>query len=182
MIVSPNRVAPLAATILLALSLPGSAGAQEAPDRSSALIDALSACRSVAESTARLACFDQAAAALQSARDKRELVVVSKDTVKQTRRRLFGIALPSIKLFGDGIDDGDDTVVTSITAKVVTVQRFDATRWTMKLDDGSTWQSLEPFRLRDPRPGDTIVVKRAAMGSFLGSVNGARSVRMMRIG
>jgi hypothetical protein len=168
------------ALLTLGIGLAGPALAQQAPgDGSSALVDDIAACRGVADTTARLACYDKAAAALQSARDRRELIVVSKETVKQTRRRLFGIALPQIKLFGDGVDEGE--AVESITAKVTSARRTDYARWTIRLDDGSTWTTLEDFRLRGPRSGDTLVIKRAAMGSFLGSLNGARSVRMMRV-
>lgn len=172
-----------AAAILIAVLLPIGASAQDSrpSDRSSVLVDDIAKCRAVADSTERLACFDKAAAALQSARDKRELIVVSKDTVKQTRRRLFGIALPKIKLFGDGVDEDEETVVDSITAKIVSAQKTDRIRWRIKFDDGSTWTTLEDFRVKEPKSGDTMEVRRAAMGSFMGSLNGGRAVRMMRV-
>ena len=170
------------AVLIVVLPLSGAAAQEsQADDRSSALVDDIAKCREIADSAARLACFDKAAAALQSARDKRELIVVSKDTVKQTRRRLFGIALPRIKLFGDGVAEDEETVVNSITAKIVSAQKTDRIRWRIKFDDGSTWTTLEDFRVKEPKSGDTMEVRRAAMGSFMGSLNGGRAVRMMRV-
>ena len=61
----------------------------------------LMACRGIAENTARLACFDTAAGALDTAERQGDLVVIDRAGVAETRRQLFGFEMPSLpRLFG----------------------------------------------------------------------------------
>ena len=50
------------------------------------------------------------------------------------------------------------------------------------LAEGGTWQQTDSIRMnRDPSPGDTILIKTAAMGSYLATVNGQRAIRVKRV-
>src|SRR5687768_9360546 len=82
---------PIGATLMLALA-GGAAVAAAAPpaqQRRPAAYEALVRCRAIANDEARLRCFDQSVAKLQEAADKRELVVVDRSQIRETRRRLF---------------------------------------------------------------------------------------------
>lgn len=160
-------------------SVAATASAQEA--KPSALVEDVTKCRAITDANARLACFDSAVAALQEARDKREIVVVTRESVRDTRRRLFGISLPKIRLFGGDDDEEEREEIKEITAKIDRAWRSGYDRWTIKLEDGSTWQTLENFPSAEPKTGDSITIRRAALGSFMGSVNGLRSARIKRI-
>lgn len=65
-----------------------SAGTQEATGTNPA--DALAACRGIADSAARLSCFDRTAEAFVRARDNKEVVVLERAEIQKTRRSLFG--------------------------------------------------------------------------------------------
>ena len=90
--------------VLAALAPAAASAKPKAQDaRSNALIQALSACRGVADEKARLACYDEASARLAEAVESKELVVLDRQEIKQTRRSLFGFSVPNIPLFrGEG--------------------------------------------------------------------------------
>ena len=69
------------------------------------LFEALVHCRSITDDAARLQCFDTAAANLQAATERRDVVVVDRAQVRESRRRLFGLALPRLPIFGGGDDE-----------------------------------------------------------------------------
>ncbi|MBX3593420.1 hypothetical protein [Sphingomonas sp.] len=171
---------PMYVTAITMLLAGASASVAPQEAESAKVIDQIAQCRSIADAAQRLACFDGAAAALQTARDRREIVVLDREAVKQTRRRLFGIALPKIKLFGGSDDDDEKEEIREIDAKIVSARPIANGRWVIKLDDGSTWQTIEPFASAEPKAGDSMHIKRAALGSFMGSVNGLRSARIRR--
>ena len=64
-------------------------------------LERLMACRGIADNTARLACFDTAAGAPDTAQRQGDLVVIDRAGVAETRRQLFGFEMPSLpRLFG----------------------------------------------------------------------------------
>lgn len=140
--------------------------------------DALAACRGIADSAARLACFDKTAEAFVRARENKEVVVLERAEIQKTRRTLFGFALPKIRLFGGG-DDGEEEL-KEITGKVVSAGMTEGDRWLVRLEDNSRWQTIEPT-VFPPRSGDNAKIKRAAMGSFMATFGSKRSVRVKRV-
>jgi hypothetical protein len=151
---------------------------QEQPE----LFQALVRCRAVTEDAARLRCFDAASAALAEATDRREVVVVSRAQVRESRRRLFGLALPRLPIFGGG-DDGreDEEEISSIESTVASATQDSLGHWQVRLADGSYWVQVDnkPLALR-PRPGQPIVVQRGALGSFMMRVNRQPGIRVRR--
>ena len=69
-------------------------------------------CRGIADKDQRLACYDAAAGALEEAEKKKDLVVVDRKEIRETKNSLFGFTLPKIGLFGDG--DKDDEKLSLI--------------------------------------------------------------------
>lgn len=143
-------------------------------------------CRSLSDAAQRLACLDTGVAALAEAVEKRDVLVADREQVRAARRGLFGIALPSFKLFGDGKEDGEDTddqgTLKQIEAKLASARAGAGNNWRLVLDDGSVWVQTDGGTLaRDPRPGMPIRIRRAAVGSYLANIDGQIAVRVRRV-
>lgn len=175
-----KRCTRIVAIMALAALLPASAPARPKPKdaRSNALIQALSACRAVADEKARLDCFDRASATLAEAVAKKELVVLDQQEIRETRRSLFGFSVPNIPLFrGEG---GGDTGQLETT--IAGASSLGSGKWQIRLEDGAIWQTNESWLgLADPRPGQKIVIKRGTLGNYFLRINGQRGVRGRRV-
>ncbi len=152
----------------------------EAPARPE-LFEALVRCRSLGDDAARLACFDNAAAALQTAAERRDVLVVDRAQVREGRRRLFGLALPRLPIFGGHGDDDEEEEISSIESNIVSAQQFGYGRWLVRLEDGSIWaQTDDNLIAARPRAGQPVRVSRAALGTYMMRVNGQPGVRVRR--
>jgi hypothetical protein len=175
-----KRGSKIVALIGLAALAPASAPAKpKAQDaRSNALIQALSACRGVADEKARLACYDQASARLASAVEKKELVVLDQQEIRETRRSLFGFSVPNIPLFrGEG--GGDNGELETVIAGAASLG---GGKWRIRLEDGAIWDTNETrLGLSDPRPGQKIVIKRGTLGNYFLRINGQSGIRGRRV-
>ncbi|WP_109354180.1 hypothetical protein [Sphingorhabdus sp. EL138] len=145
-----------------------------------AIYTELISCKNIVDAEQRLACFDAKVAALETAQSNNELVIADREQVREARRGLFGLSLPRIKLFGGG--DKKSETVNQIESKIVSARQLRDGKWLMKLEDGALWRQTEvKSTMRSPKAGDTIVVKRGALGSFVAKVNGGRPVKVKRI-
>ena len=163
-------------------ALPGAAPAQREGRQRPELFEALVRCRAVTEDAARLQCFDAAAAALDAAAERREVVVVDRAQVRESRRRLFGLPLPRLPIFGGGDDDDDDAdEVDHVEGVVASASQNGNGQWIVRLEDGATWVQTDnnPLALR-PRPGQPVVVNRGVMGSYMMRVNRQPGIRVRR--
>jgi len=142
-------------------------------------------CRSISDNAARLACFDQQVGAMEAASQRDEVVVLDKSELNKTRKTLFGFSFPKLPFLGGGDDDGDDKPkeegVTHIDAVIASVRSLGYGKWQIILEDGAQWMTTEAVTGREPKPGQKIELKRAAMGSFMGKVEGGRAIRMKRV-
>ena len=162
-----------------ALVIPGAAAAQQEmtaaalPLQFSAVLD----CRAIKADEERLACYDRTVAALDSARAAKEIFVADKAQIQETKRGLFGYAMPKVPVLGDE----DSEQINEITARV-SASRNDANgRFILQLDNGSRWRQIETVDMRTPRTGDSIVIKRAALGSYMAKINNQRAFRVQRL-
>jgi len=175
-----KRGSRIAAMMALAALVPASASAKpKAQDaRSNALIQGLSACRGIADEKARLDCYDQASARLAEAVEKKELVVLDQQEIRETRRSLFGFSVPNIPLFrGEG--GGDNGQLETVIAGAAPLG---GGKWRIRLEDGATWETNESWLgLSDPRPGHKIVIKRGTLGNYFLRINGQRGIRGRRV-
>jgi hypothetical protein len=175
-----GRCGKILAVMALAALVPTSATAKPKPQeaRSNALLQALSACRAVADGKARLDCYDRASARLAEAVDKRELVVMDRQEIQETRRSLFGFSVPNIPLFrGEGGKDNGqlETVIAGAS-------RLEGGKWQIRLEDGAIWQTNETrLNLSDPRPGQKIIIQRGTLGNYFLRINGQRGIRGRRV-
>ncbi|EXS68803.1 hypothetical protein [Sphingobium sp. Ant17] len=142
-------------------------------------------CRSVAQDAERLACFDRQVGAIDAAAQRDEVVVLDKSELNKTRKTLFGFSFPKLPFLGGGeADDSSEAKVEGvdqIEAVIASVRSLGYGKWQIGLEDGAVWATTEAMTARDPKVGQTIELKRAAMGSFMGKVAGGRAVRMKRV-
>ena len=171
--------------LLLGLMAPAFAqGEGRQQDRRPEAFEALIHCRTIAEATARLQCFDTAAAAFEQAAERRDVVVVDRAQVREGRRRLFGLAIPQIPIFGGGDNghDNDDDAIAQIDGVVASAVRNDLGQWQVRLQEGGTWVQTDFSQLAlPPRPGTAVVVRRGALGSFMMRVGRQPGVRVRRV-
>jgi hypothetical protein len=139
----------------------------------------LVACRSIADSAQRLACYDREVAAVANANARGDLVVMDRQQVRQTRRSLFGLALPNLGVFGEDSLPGDaDRLETTIKS----VHYQPDGKYIFDLAEGGRWIALESRTfIVDPAAGQTVKIRRAALGSYLMNVNNQLALRVHRL-
>jgi hypothetical protein len=171
----PRAVRTTAIAVLTSLAALAAAGPSLAKDAKAsevraAAFKAVTDCRSLSDSTARLACYDDAVAKLDQAESSGQVVVLDREAAKAVKRQAFGFAIPSITLFskGDKEEEVDRLAGTLKSAR----ERADH-RWVFTLDDGAVWRQIDTSQfLNDPKAGDSVEIKRASMGSYMLKVNG----------
>ncbi|HEU0135414.1 MAG TPA: hypothetical protein VFR28_11375 [Allosphingosinicella sp.] len=172
-----SKIAALLATAALSAA-PALARPKPQDARSNALIQGIAACRDIADEKARLACYDEAGARLSQAVEKKELVVLDRQEINQTRRSLFGFGLPDIPLFrGEGGKDSGQ-----IETVIAGVSPLANGKWQIRLEDGAVWQTTEPWTAAsDPKSGQKIVIRRGMMGNYFLRINGRTGISGMRV-
>lgn len=173
------RLSLLLTVIPFAVAAPAAAQPSTAQERPQALTRLLD-CRSVSAAEARLACFDQAVAALEAAEAQRELIVMDRQQLRRTRRSLFGLMLPDLNLFSD--DNEDEEAISELETTIRGVSRNALGKWVLTLADGARWIQVDSRELaREPDSGDAIRIRRAAMASYLANIDGQIAIRVRRV-
>ncbi len=164
-----------------ALAAPAALPAQKGkPQQRPEAFEALVRCRALTDDTARLKCFDAAAATLQTAAENRDLVVVDRKQIREANRGLFGLDIPDFNPFGGGGGDGVEEI-KSIESVVRSATRDGDGRWILTLEDNSTWAQTDnyPFAV-NPKRGHKVKIVKASMGSYMMRVNNQPGVRAKR--
>ena len=175
-----NRAKILSFALVAALLAPAVAPVVAAPNETSRpeMFDKLVACRSITDSTQRLACYDAQVTALDEAEKRDDLVVMDRKQVRETRKSLFGFTLPKFSFGGKKLDEKDDTIQIETTIQSV---RRNGHAWSFTLaEDAGTWETSDNLPTA-PKSGDKIRIKKATMGSYLGQVGFNRGVRFRRV-
>ena len=167
------------AGVLAAGALAGAASAQSStPQAGSALLKSLAECRAVADSQARLACFDGVTGRLVAAEQAGEVVVVDRADIRAARRQAFGFSLPSLDIFARGARDPELDRVQLVLSRAT---RLEDGKWLLRTEEGQVWRQTDDRRLStSPRPGSRAEVRNAAMGSFFMNIDGQRAIRVRR--
>ena len=172
--------AKLAVTIAMCLLIVQTARAKEdglpgvAPKIFKEVVD----CRAIAEATARLACYDSTVAKLDEAQKKNEVFIADKEQVRETRKGLFGLSLPKIKIFGNSDEIDEIKEVNAVIASVRNGQRG----FIFELEDGAVWaQTDKQFLGRTPKAGQKIFIRKAALGSYIAKVENGGGFRVERL-
>lgn len=147
-------------------------------------VAALRACQGKTDPAERLACYDTAVAAMVSASSEGEVRVVDAEDVRQTRRKLFGFALPDLGIFGGNSDKDDPETAEEFTTLNTTITGVRASGQTLVVTtaEGAQWQLDElPARLMKPRIGQTLEIKKGALSSYFLRINGQKGVKGRRV-
>ena len=170
-------MAVAAASLLAPAALPAkTAKPQPRPEAFEALVR----CRALTDDSARLRCFDAAAATLQQQAENRDLVVVDRKQIREANRGLFGLDIPDFNPFGGGgADEAEE--IKSIESIVRSATRDGDGRWVITLEDNSTWAQTDsyPFAV-NPKRGHKVKIVKASMGSYMMRVNNQPGVRAKR--
>ena len=135
-------------------------------------------CRGIADSGQRLACYDRTAASIGDAVAKRDIVVFDRESVKKTKRGLFGFSIPNLGLFGD---DNDEVSIKQIDSTIAATSVNRDGGYIFVLEDNTQWSQVDgkPVAL-PPRRGDKAVVKKGTLGSYFLSFDGQAGVKVKR--
>jgi hypothetical protein len=165
------------ALVAIALTLTaGGALAQTSPEPD--VIKALKACSAIKTDGERLACYDKAAQSVTKAQETGEVIIIDKQSARAARRQAFGLELPTLSI----LDRGADKAETETLQAVVKVARTDAEgRLVMTLEDGAVWRQIDDRSLgKPPKPGATVEIRKAAMGSYLMKIGSQPPIRVRR--
>lgn len=164
--------------VLVAVSASPAAAQSRQAEASARVLKSFQDCRALADDAAQLVCYRETADRLAREVESREVTILDRGDVRETRRSLFGFSLPKLKLFGG--DEDDDPEFTEINTTVARVRPLEYGKLSFTLPDNAVWQTTEPVRSR-PSVGSTVRIKQAAMGSYFISFDGGRTVRGMRV-
>jgi len=164
----------------LALAAAPLAGKDKAalPKELPPVFEAVVNCRALTSDSERLACYDKSVAALATARDKEDIVVADRATIRETKKGLFGFTLPKLKLFGGTERDADEVKEIETTISAVRENADGLAIFT--LADGARWKQTDGGSTF-ARPGAAIRIKRGALGSYLASIDKGAFVRVVRL-
>ena len=168
----------MGATILLAA--PGATAPKQIKEGPPpAQVTQLLNCRSITDSAERLACYDKAAATIGDAVAKRDLVVFDRESVKQTKRGLFGFSIPNLGIFGD---DDAEVEIKQIEGTIASYGHNADGGYIFRLADGSRWSQMDgkPIAI-PPQNGDKVVVKKGTLGAYFLSFARQPGVKVKRI-
>ena len=167
-------MAALAAAPLAAQSPPAGLAAGTRAE----VVQRLSDCRKLTDNAARLTCYDTAAAGLEQAEAKGDIVVVDREQARKVRHQAFGFTLPSLALFEKGEKQEE---IDSATGNVAAARQNGGRKWVVKLEDGAVWTQVDTAELfSDPKAGDPVRIRRATLGSYLMVIGRNRAIRAHR--
>ncbi len=171
---------------LAGLSVSGSINAQ-APD--------IDSCRSIEDDSRRLACYDSAIGR-PSGPVTSDGLPPSPSHSQATQLETAETAVPASLVLTDPVADfglsesqkrakspeeSQKRSPDQITAKVVDVKRWPAGELVVTLDVDQVWMQSETISKARISPGDTVTVKKAALGSYLMVAPNKVSMRVRRV-
>lgn len=170
----------LSGLAITALAIAAPASAQKQPLASAPppkIFQDVVGCRAITDAAQRLACFDSSVGALAVAQQNRDLYVADKDAIREARRGLFGFNLPKMRIFAD---DDMEKEVDSIES-TITAFNEGQRGYVFTLKDGARWRQTDGAYMDRPKVGAAIRIRRAALGSFFGTIAGKGGFRIERV-
>ena len=141
-------------------------------------------CATVESREEKLACYEKHVAVLDKAESDGEIILIDRDQTNQARRGIFGLSLPSLSgIFGgdkEGAAHGRGKI-DRLEAKIDRAYEQDNGRWVLILEDGAKWIQTDSEQIAiPPKAGQSILIRKAAMGSYFANVSGQRAIRVHR--
>ncbi len=136
----------------------------------------LTQCQALAEPTTRLTCYDEKVATLTAAERSGEIIVVERTEMDAARRAVFGFPAPNLA----GVLGGEQ--IEGLETALERVAQGPNGIWIFHLADGSVWRQIDRTRIDNPRrrSGETVRVRKAALGSHFLNLGDSRAVRVRR--
>ncbi|MGE5501554.1 MAG: hypothetical protein ACM3W4_06480 [Ignavibacteriales bacterium] len=162
------------------LVLAAAGAAQAAPKDlgRAAVLEAVVSCRGVADTAARLACYDAAAARLDEAEAKGDVVILDREQTREARREAFGFSLPSLNVFNRG---EEPEKINRATFTVDRAWKSPDDKWVVQLDSGAVWRQTDTtWILKKPHKGSTADISTGALGSYFMKLDGQTAMRAHR--
>lgn len=149
--------------------------------------DPIYACASIAENAARLACFDEAVGTLRTKEEAGLVQTIDVGQIETIEKEAFGFSMPSLPgLFSRssssekkvGREEIDEITVAVKSARIQGVTG----RAIVTLENDQTWEQIDTTRIlaTSLRKAKVVRVRKAAMGSFMMTLDGGRSFRVKR--
>jgi len=165
--------------LLLATGLAAFVMAPASAEERPAIFKGLMDCKAMADPSERLACYDAAVGALDSAEQKGDIVVVDREQAKAVRRQAFGFTLPSLAMFERGEKPEE---LNEVSLGVERAYRSGEGKWTFELEGGAVWTQNDSETLfREPKKGSKVEIRKASMGGYFMNVDGQRAIRARRV-
>lgn len=172
------------AVILAALVAPAAGAAESAAPGRATQLQAVVDCRKLTDGAQRLACYDQATAALEAAEKSGEVVVVDRAQVREAQKAAFGFNFRMPNFFSGSGAPGENRAaaeeIESLESTVASARQL-AGKWIVTLPDGAVWvQTDNEAPSRPPKVGSKVTIKQSGMGGYFLSIDGQRSYRAKR--
>ena len=138
-------------------------------------------CRQIVEPAARLACFDTQIARVEQATAAGDLVLADRESIRRTKRGLFGFGIPGGGLLGESGDKNAEEI-SEIDGTISAARQFGYGSWRITLADGSVWEQVDDAKLVfDPKKGSKVHIYKGTMGTYRANIDGQRALKMRRV-
>ena len=155
---------------VFASTFAGVALAQEAS------LDAVLACRGIADPSERVACYDAAVGRLEQAQTEGEVKIITRADVEKMQRESFGFRIPSLPSFTS--DKQSDGGLERVTEPVKSVSASGG-KLRIVLENGSVWQQIDDKNIR-ARNAKSAEIFRASLGSYKMKLDDGLAFRVRR--
>ena len=142
-----------------------------------AIYQAVIDCRTIGDAAQRLACFDRTVGEMATATTAKDLVILDREAMRETRKGLFGFSLPKLKIFASS----DEEQVDSVSSTIVRVGTNSKGRYLLVVENAGRWEQIDNEYINRPRPGQQVTIRRATMGGFMAKVEEGRGFRVRRL-
>jgi hypothetical protein len=152
------------------------------------------ACASVADSTARLACFDAAVAGLKQASDAGNLSVVSRAQIEKAEKEAFGLPTPSLTAMVETTSAAPAAASTvkpskqkpqeldRVTLAIREVGKMPDGRYRFTMENGQVWRQTDDIRLGGMSEKNLMAeIRKAALGTFIMKIGNRSAIRVKRV-
>ncbi len=149
---------------------------------SAPFVDNLRACRAIAATEARAACYDANVGTLLGAIEQGDVRLIDREEVRKTRRQLFGLTLPETELLKPDEKTKAEEASELFETTIASGRQTGPATWRFTTVDGAVWEINNPTRKIKPiAQGDKVVFKKASLGYYFIRINDQIGVKGRRV-